>query len=250
MVSGIIIAVLGLVHIFFLIALLRKNFAVMDICWGLGFIVIALVAYMHHPVSVKSAILLAVIAIWGVRLASYIFIRSLGRPEDPRYTKFRHEWRPHENLQAYLKVFLFQGFLMLVVSLPVTSSMALEPKTITWVNWIGLGLWGIGLGFESWADAYLVWWKAQAAHKGKICTTGPWALCRFPNYFGEVLLWYGIYFLSLEISNAWSVIGPVTINFMIYKVTGVPLLENKYREREDYLEYCSRVPKFVPFTKP
>ncbi len=221
-----------------------------DIGWGLGFVVIALVSYMHHPISFKNALLLMVVAIWGLRLAFYIFGRSRGKPEDPRYTKFRHEWRPRRNLQAYFKVFLFQGLLMMIVSLPVSVGMAQNSQHISILNWSGLVIWIVGLSFEVWSDYYLHWWKTQPQNKGQICTTGPWKYCRFPNYFGEVLLWYGVYLLSFEYASAWTIIGPVTINFFILKVTGVPLLEERYKDRQDYAEYAKRVPRIIPFLKP
>jgi steroid 5-alpha reductase family enzyme len=250
MVLSIIISVLIFVHIFFLIALIRKNFAVIDIGWGLGIILVSLVAYLHQTPSFRNALLLLMVSIWGLRLALYIFSRSRGKGEDPRYTKFREAWRPHSNLQAYLKVFIFQGFLMMIVSLPVSSGMASGFKEISFINWIGVFIWIVGFSLEVWSDQYLNDWKADPSNKGKICTTGPWRFCRFPNYFGEVLLWYGIYLASFSLQNSWSIIGVFAINFLILKVTGVPLLEEKYLKREDYREYSTRVPKFIPFTRP
>ena len=127
--------------------------------------------------------------------------------------------------------------------------MSLESKKFSVINYIGLLIWVIGFSLEVISDQYLAWWKLQEKNKGKICTEGPWELCRFPNYFGEVLLWYGVYLLAFEWSIFWTIIGPVTINFMILKVTGVPLLEEHYKNRDDYKEYASRVPRFIPFTK-
>lgn len=250
MVPAIIISVLVFVHIFFLIALVRKNFAVIDIGWGLGILLVGLVSYMHHPVSFKNALLLMVVAIWGLRLALYVMNRSKGKGEDPRYTKFREAWKPHSNLQAWLKVFVFQGFLMMIVSLPVSTGISGIQDEMSLINWIGLAVWLAGFSFEVWSDHYLAWWKSLPQNSGKFCTTGPWSFCRYPNYFGEVMLWYGIYLLSFEVANAWSIIGPFTIHFFILKVTGVPLLEERYQGRTGYAEYTTRVPRFVPFTKP
>lgn len=249
MVSTIIISVLVFVHIFFLLALVRKNFSIIDIGWGLGCLLCVLVAYLHNDSSVKNLMLLTIVGLWGVRLASYILVRSWGKGEDPRYTKFREEWKPNSNLQAYLKVFLFQGFLMGVVTLPATASMA-KSSELTLINYIGLLVWVIGFGLEIYSDSFLSNWKSDPKNKGKICTSGPWKLSRFPNYFGEVLLWYGVYLTGFSPETSWSIIGAIAINILIYKVTGVPLLEEKYMKRPDYQEYARRVPKFIPFTKP
>ncbi len=250
MILSLTITVLLFVHIFFLIALVRKNFSVIDIGWGLGVALATLVAYVHYPLSLRNAIVLLAVTCWGLRLALYIFARGKGKGEDPRYTKFRQLWAPRANSQAYLKVFLFQGILMLVVSLPATVGMTVEAKEISILNWIGLVVFTLGFGLEVWSDGYLNHWKAQPQNKGQICTTGPWRLCRFPNYFGEVLLWYGIYLLCFSPTTAWSILGPIAINLLILKVTGVPPLEEKYLARQDYQTYASLVPRFIPFTKP
>lgn len=246
----IILSVMVLIHIFFILGVLRKKFDIIDIGWALGFILIALMSYLHHPLSFKNVLILLAVSIWGMRLALYIFGRGRGKPEDHRYAKFRESWKPHENLQAYLKVFLFQGLLMLIVTLPVSMGISLEVKTLSVINWIGFVIWIIGLTFESWADYYLLWFKKKPENAGKICMSGPWKLCRFPNYFGEVLLWYGMYLLCFEVSIFWTIIGPITLNYLILKVTGVPLLEEHYKNRISYEEYSKRVPRFIPLTKP
>lgn len=249
MVGSIIISILLFVHIFFLLAVLRKNFSIIDIGWGLGCFLCVVVAYLYNDSTTKNLLLLTVVGIWGVRLASYILVRSWGKGEDPRYTKFREEWKPNSNLQAYLKVFLFQGLLMMVVTLPATASIA-NPSDLSFLNFFGLGVWVTGFILEVYSDSHLNSWKSNPNNKGKICNTGPWKLCRFPNYFGEVLLWYGVFLIGFSLETSWSVIGAIAINFLIYKVTGVPLLEEKYMKRADYQEYAKRVPKFIPFTKP
>lgn len=250
MVFSIIITILIFIHIFFFLSLLTKNFGIIDIGWGLGIVLIALISYMHHPISVKNALLLLAVTCWGVRLALYIFARSRGHGEDFRYKKLREEWKPHENRSAYLKVFLFQGLLMMIISLPVSVGMAQESKTVSIINWIGLFVWITGFALEVSSDSYLNWFKGRPENTGKICTTGPWRLCRFPNYFGEVMLWYGVWLLSFELKTAWTIIGPMAINFLILKVSGVPFLEEKYKKREEYLAYAKRVPKFIPFSRP
>ena len=246
----IFLALIVFIHLFFAIGVLKKNYAVMDIGWGLGFILIALIAYFHYPLSVLNALTLLLVTLWGLRLALYLFKRNHGLPEDYRYAEYRKEWGASANLQAYLKVYLFQGLLMFIISLPFIFGMSQQVAELSLINRLGAIIWVMGLSFEMWADNYLAWYKKQPEHKGKLCTTGPWKYCRFPNYFGEVFLWYGIYLLNFNLETSWTIIGPVTINFLILKVTGVPFLEKKYATREDYREYSKRVPRFVPFTKP
>ncbi len=129
----IIVAVFVFMNIFFFMALIKKKFSVVDIGWGLGFILISLISYFHHPMSIKNAILLLVATAWGLRLGLYIFIRGKDQPEDPRYTKLRQEWEPHPNLHAYFKVFLLQGAFMCIVSLPISAGMSQEDKNLSWI---------------------------------------------------------------------------------------------------------------------
>jgi steroid 5-alpha reductase family enzyme len=246
----IFISLIIFIHFFFIIALLKKNYAVIDIGWGLGFILIALISYFHYPLSIKNALSLFLVTLWGLRLGVYLFKRNKGLPEDYRYAEYRKQWGASANLHAYMKVYLFQGLLMFIISLPFIFGMRQELNELTLLNRVGALLWVLGLALEIYSDSYLAWFKKQPENKGKICTSGPWKLCRFPNYFGEVLLWYGIYFLNFSLETSWTLIGPLTINFLILKVTGVPFLEKKYSTREEYREYSQRVPRFVPFTKP
>ncbi len=246
MAINIIISVLVYVHIFFLIAVFKKDYSVIDIGWGLGFILIALISYTHNLVSFKNALLLLMITLWGLRLSLYLLGRNKGRPEDSRYAKLRAEWQPKANIHAYLKVFLFQGFLMILVSLPVIVGMSKNYQKISWINWIGFIIWSVGLSVEICSDHYLKRWKSRDENQGKICTTGPWKYCRFPNYLGEILLWYGVYLTSFEILQAWTILGPLTLNFLILRVSGVPLLEEKYKDHPDYPEYAAKVPRFIP----
>lgn len=249
MLIKLIITIFFFVHIFFLIAVKKKNFSVIDIGWSLGILLVAIISFLHYPLSLRNALVLTLVSLWALRLSSYIFLRGRGKGEDKRYTRFRNEWRPHENIQAYLKVFLFQGVLMLIVSLPVSIGMTSEVRNLSWINIFGFLIFSLGFIIEVWADSYLEKWKARSENRGLICTTGPWSMCRFPNYFGEVLLWYGLYFSSFDLSHAWTIIGPLVINFLILKVTGVPPLEEKYLKRADYQDYAKKVSRFIPFLR-
>ncbi len=247
MLLKIIAAVFIFVNAFFLVSLIKKKFSVIDIAWGLGFILISMISYFHYPLSMKNAIMLLAVTVWGLRLALHIFVRSRGEGEDPRYTKLREEWQPHPNVHAYFKVFILQGIMMCVVSLPIWVGMIQEDKELSAVNVAGLILWGLGFVLETWSDAYLNWFKKQPDNKGKQCMSGPWKICRYPNYLGEISLWYGIYFLSLGSQNWWTIIGPGVINFLIVKFSGIPPQEERNFKKPGYAEYASRVPRLLPF---
>ncbi len=250
MVLSIILSVFALMNFFFLLAVWKKNFGLVDIAWGQGFILIALVSYFYHFNSVKNAVILFLVLLWGLRLSLYLLSRNWKAPEDHRYQDMRAEWGAHPNLHAYFKVFILQGVLMLLISLPITAGMERAEPELSLLNTLGVFIWISGWLFESYSDRYLKKYKANPANKGTICMSGPWSISRFPNYFGEITLWYGIYLAAFTTSSWWTIIGPLTINFFILKVSGVPLLEKKYQKRPEYLEYANRVPRLIPFTRP
>ncbi len=248
MITPLIISVLALMHLFFMLSVLKRNFGLVDVAWGLGFIVIALVSYLHHPLSLKNALVLVMVTVWGLRLAIHLFTRNWKAPEDYRYAEMRKNWGEKANLKAYYSIFLLQGGLMLLISLPLTFGMNGEEFSL--INKCGALIWLLGWSFEVYADAYLRWYKAQPQYRGTICMIGPWKVCRFPNYLGEITLWYGIYLTTLTSSNWWTILGPLTINFFIVKISGIPLLEKKYQQRPEYHEYSQRVPRLLPFRLP
>ncbi|MBY0516515.1 MAG: DUF1295 domain-containing protein [Bacteriovoracaceae bacterium] len=248
--SLIILSILVLVHVFFWIAWKYDKFSVMDICWGLGFVMVALLGYMQNYHSIPKLILLIMVSAWGLRLAWHIYSRSKGHGEDPRYMAYRIQWGTNYLKEGYKKVFLAQGGMMFIISLPVQLGMTSELERFGAKQAIGLILWLSGFALEAWSDWHLTKFKSDPSNKGKLCTTGPWEYVRFPNYLGEMVLWWGVYFYIFGFWTAWTIIGPVCITYSLLKVTGIPLIEKKYLEREEYRDYALRVPRLIPFTKP
>jgi steroid 5-alpha reductase family enzyme len=105
----------------------------------------------------------------------------------------------------------------------------------------------VGLFFEAVGDFQLAQFKKDPVNRGKIIQHGLWRYSRHPNYFGEVTLWWGIYLLGLSAGGAWwTIIGPLTITFLILKVSGIPLLEKKYVNNAAFQEYARRTSAFFP----
>ena len=239
----------ALVHIFFVWAQKLKNWGVIDIAWGLGFLVTTYTAAVYYQnFSFSSWLVLAMVSFWGLRLAVYLFKRNHGKPEDFRYAQFREEWKPNENLQAYIKVFFFQGLLMFLITLPqlffIKRGFDLHLGA---VEIIGFLIWLIGITFEVLADSQLAKFKKDPSNKRKIMKTGVWSLSRHPNYFGEVCLWWGFYILLFNYIPWWTIVGPLLITFFIANVTGIPLLEERYKDNQEFQEYKGRTNMFFPW---
>lgn len=251
MTIGIIMLVIFIYFtVLFFIAQKLHNNSIVDLAWGVGFVLVALTGYIVMPEKTKiSTTILVLVTVWGVRLFWHLAKRNIGKPEDYRYVNMRKRWGKHwAKLKAYLNVFVLQGVLLLVVSLPILLTMTSSVKAFYWWNGVGILVWVIGFAFETIGDYQLTKFKKKESNHGKLLTTGLWSITRHPNYFGEALSWWGIFLISLnQVRNVWGVIGPLTITLLLLFVSGVPLLEKKYGQRPDFVAYAEKTSKFLPF---
>ncbi|UCH81276.1 MAG: DUF1295 domain-containing protein [Nitrospiraceae bacterium] len=232
---------------FFIAQVLSRN-DIADILWGTGFIVTAITALIISGSNTPRGFLVtSLVVIWGVRLAFHIYIRNRGKPEDRRYRQWKEEWGRHAVIRAFFQVFLFQGLLMIIISLPVTYIITFGQNPIGVLDILGILLWGAGFTFEAVGDCQLMKYKREPASKGKIMTKGLWTYTRHPNYFGEVILWWGMFIIALSVPQGWTTFpGPLTITFLILKVSGIPLLEEKYKDNPEFQSYKRRTSAFFP----
>jgi len=254
-----IASMLGTVAVFmtagFVFAQIRRRNDIADVLWGIGFVAIAIYGFFDHNVvpTLRQLVVVALVTIWGGRLAWHIFRRNRNKPEDYRYAKWRKDWGNWFYLRSYLQVFLLQGLLMVLVSAPVIFINRFDQSLIKLFSIdnflvIGVAVWVIGFYFESRGDRELKSFISDPNNKGKLLTTGLWAYTRHPNYFGEVTQWWGIFIIALGLPYGWlSIIGPLTITFLILKVSGVPMLEKKYEGNADFAEYKKRTNAFFPW---
>ena len=243
-----IIVVVIYMTMWFLVAQVLKRNDIADIAWGTGFIVTALSAMIFtEGVAPRGFLALLLVILWGVRLACHIFFRNRRKGEDSRYRKWRQEWGKYAVIRAYFQVFLLQGLLIIVISLPVTAIIMSAQNSFGAFDVFGVCIWFVGFAFEAVGDYQLMKYKRNPANKGKIMTQGLWKYTRHPNYFGEVALWWGIYFIALSVPWGWAtILGPVTITCLILKVSGIPLLEEKYEDNPEFQIYRKRTSAFFP----
>ena len=235
--------------ILFIIAQLLNNNSIVDLAWGPGFIIVALASYFSTGTPTFAGMWVTLLVlIWGMRLFYHLARRNIGKPEDYRYVNMRKRWGNHlPRLKAYLNVFVLQGVLLYIVSLPILLINTTKVDSFYWWNTVGIAIWGIGFFFEVVGDWQLTKFKQHAENHGQLLTTGLWSLTRHPNYFGEALSWWGIYVITLTtVANLWGIIGPIIITLLLLYVSGVPLLEKKYKDRPDFIEYAKKTAKFFP----
>lgn len=236
--------------IIFLVAQRLNNNSIVDSFWGPAFLLVALSSLLADgSLGVRAVVLAFLVALWAFRLFLYITIRNWNKPEDYRYINLRKRWgTSYARLKAYANVFLLQGILAYLVSIPIMVTSASDMQQMKAINYLGVLLWVIGFIFESVGDAQLKAFKADKNNKGKLMTEKLWQYTRHPNYFGESVMWWGIFLVSLSgARDLFSVISPVIITLLLLFVSGVPLLEKKYEGREDFAAYSRRTNKFFPW---
>jgi steroid 5-alpha reductase family enzyme len=233
----------------FLVATTIRRNDVADIAWGLGFGLVAWLGALPLGDAAGGTVvlILSMVTIWSLRLSGHIFIRNRKKAEDPRYAQWRKDWGAWVVPRAFLQIFVLQGALLLLIASPIFVSIV-ENNSLNAFTLLGALVWVIGFVFEAGGDYQLSRFISKPESKGKIMTSGLWAYTRHPNYFGEVTQWWGVWIATLP-SALWfiGIIGPITITFLLLKVSGIPMLEKRYDDNAEYQDYKRRTPAFFPW---
>lgn len=243
-------AALVFMTVFYIVALFKDDYSIVDAAWGLGFVVISRVSLgTLDEANTFHFIANLLVLIWGLRLSVYLWSRNRKVGEDYRYQAMRKDWGSAHRLQAFFKVFMLQGVLMWVISFPIMMINAqADPIPInSIIHYLGLGLWVIGFIFEVGGDWQLAKFKAEPANRGLVMDRGFWRYTRHPNYFGETVLWWGFFLLTItSVNDLWTIIGPMLITVLLLKVSGVTLLEKKLGKNDKYADYQRKTSDFFP----
>lgn len=244
----------------FIVGTIKKNNGIMDIFYGPGYSVVALTSIIYYfiinnTVNIRQIVVTILVIIWSIRLASYVFIRNKGKPEDYRYKAMRERWKTNILLKSLIRVYIFQGIVIFIVAFPVWFvNMSPNPVLVSFIDfigitlWISLIVWLIGFLFETFGDYQLYKFKQDPNNKGKVLDQGLWKYTQHPNYFGEVTQWWGIYVIALAVPFGWiSIFGPIFITYMIIKVSGIKLLDKHYEGDDIYADYKRRTSLFFPW---
>ena len=232
----------------FLIGRRIGRYNVVDVTWGASFVVVAAVAAAVGTGDLfRRLLLLALVAVWGLRLAWHMIGKSAGRGEDPRYDKLlRGDFSPTNVIR---KIFLVQAAIAWFVSLPLQLSASLgpTPRALVPVLIAGVAIWVVGVVFEAVGDRQLRRFKADPANTGAIMDRGLWSWTRHPNYFGDSAVWWGLWLISIAgwLSLA-TVLSPVAMTYFLVYATGARLTERIMADRPGFREYCARTSFFVP----
>ncbi|MFE7129849.1 DUF1295 domain-containing protein [Streptomyces sp. NPDC057638] len=234
----------------FAIAARRGPHRIVDIAWGLAFAAVAAVTWLlsaGHGDDGRRLLVTAATVVWGLRLAAHIAHRSRGHGEDPRYTDLLGKAPGNRTLYALRTVYLAQAALVWLISLPVQAA-SYSSAPLDALAYCGLALWAAGLAFEAVGDHQLARFKADLTNRGRIMDQGLWAWTRHPNYFGDSLVWWGLYLLAC---TAWQpalavLVSPFLMTLLLTVGSGKRLLEKRMSGRPGYAAYTARTSGFIP----
>lgn len=233
---------------FFAVAAIRRTDVVTDLSYSLSFAVLAIVLpFLGAGDAVQLAASLLVV-VWAVRLGGYLFRRIRRIEVDHRFDEMR------DDPLRFARFWILQAVAVAVIMLPVSYLVSRDdvPGIGAWAV-AGVAIWLLGLVTEAVADQQKWAFKSRPENRDRFVTTGLWRYSRHPNYFGEMLVWWGLFAYAVPFLEGWAwlvVVGPVFITLLLLFVSGIPLLERsadeKYGDDPAYREYKRRTSILVP----
>lgn len=220
-----------------------------DLTGGITYITVtAFAVYFAAPLDLRATLVAAMIMVWSVRLASFLYLRISKAGKDSRFDVIKT--RPLRFLLAWT----LQGLWVLLTAAAALAVITSDVRVpLGTVGMIGIAIWAIGMLIEIIADRQKSQFRANPENKGRFISSGLWAWSRHPNYFGEILLWTGMAIVAIPVLQGWqwaTLISPVFVTFLLMKVSGVPLLEEAADERwggqDDYEQYKRTTPVLIP----
>lgn len=241
-------ALLGVTTLVWLGSLVKRDASIVDVFWGLGFVLAAWIYLASGARTTRGWLVVALVTLWGVRLALHILWRSRGQGEDYRYREMRERNPASFPLRSLLTVFWLQGLLLWAISTPLHAAQRAEPRSLTFADGIGIALFVIGFAFEAGGDWQLARFKRDPANSGRVMERGFWRYTRHPNYFGDAVVWWSFFAFAAAAGGYWSVFSPVLMTLLLLRVSGVTLLEKRLREtKPEYRAYAERTSAFLPW---
>lgn len=254
------LVILGYFTILFIVAQITKNNSIVDMHWGMGFVIGSwLTLWVTEDPTFLSYAIVALITVWGLRLSYTLFKRNFGKPEDFRYRQWREEWGDKVVIIAFFRVFMVQGTINFVVGSAPYSVIRYNDFSFDaghrFLVYIAFLISLVGLFFEIVGDRQLKQHINEGS--GGLMTSGLWSLTRHPNYFGEIMIWVGLYLtgVTLFFTNSVNpiyyillIISPILMSGVLIRIS-TPLLEDHMQEYDGWKEYAKEVPMIFPWAK-
>jgi steroid 5-alpha reductase family enzyme len=249
--AGNLAVLLALLAALWALSVRIRNASIIDIFWGPACALGAALTFLRvDGAAPRDLLLTALVWLWAGRLAFHLARRNIGHGEDFRYARMREKRGSDAAFARWslVYVFLLQGVIAFVVSLPVQIGQLGPDAPLGPLAYIGVAIFAVGLAFEAIGDAQLTVFKNDPANQGRLMTKGLWALTRHPNYFGDACVWAGLSAIALEASFGWvGLLSPVVMTHFLMNVSGKAMLERAMEKKyPEYAAYKQTTSGFFP----
>lgn len=250
MVGASFLLVMGLMALLWVVYLFKRNGSIVDIGWAVAFIIVAWTYFaVGDGMFLRKLLMALLVSFWALRLAYHLIDRYRHAPEDPRYQQLRINWGGENTNFKFLMLYLFQGLLVLILSIPFLL-MALSNREWSNLEWIGVVVWICGIAGETFADYQLQQFKKENPDTTQVCQKGLWGFTRHPNYFFEWVVWIGYFLMALPAPLGWlAIVAPALMYYLLTQVSGIPMTEAEALKKKGqaYRDYQVSVSPFFPW---
>lgn len=236
--------------VLWVVSLVLRDASIVDVFWGLGFVAVNWVYFVLSPqgLPARKWLVSSLVTIWGLRLSLYILWRNWGRPEDFRYRRWREDHGQRWWWRSLFQVFLLQGALMWVISVPLLAAQRGATERLTVPDLLAVLCWAVGFGFEAVGDYQMARFRSDPANRGQVLDRGLWRYTRHPNYFGDAVQWWAYWLFAAGVGGLWTVFSPLLMTWLLLRVSGVAMLERTLVEtKPQYKAYAASTSAFFPW---
>ncbi|MGB5168725.1 MAG: DUF1295 domain-containing protein [Acidimicrobiia bacterium] len=220
-----------------------------DLTGSVTYLSVTVVALLlSDDLDARAVIVAAMVAVWALRLGSFLFRRVRRDGRDGRFDEIKID-----PLRFFMTWTLQGLWVLLTIACALAIITSIERRSIGWLAVVGIAIWIAGFAIEVMADQQKSVFKRDPANEGKFISTGLWAWSRHPNYFGEIALWTGIAIMAIPLLSGWRwvvLISPVFVTLLLTRVSGIPMLEARAQKRwgddDDFQAYTRNTSVLIP----